>query len=161
MAKYAELATYIDRLNSKFKTLCSSLPNQISCQIISKKRNVLDIYLHLRIENKKLFNKGHCGAITSKGHQCSRKVKKKERFCGLHNYPPPSRYISNKNNITHFTYNFTRYHNDNIINKNNVKTIYYQNKEFLHDQITNELWFMSKNKTINMGNINNYNIQFI
>lgn len=158
---YNKLKSYIDILNDNFKTLCSSLPNQISCQIISTKYNVLGIYLHLRIENKKLFKKGHCGAITSKGHQCSRKVKRKEQFCGLHNSSTPSRYITNNNNISHFTYNFTRYRNDNIINKNNVKTIYYQNKEFLHDQITNELWFISKTKTINMGNINSYNIQFI
>lgn len=161
MTKKNTLDILIKSFNSKFNKICSECNTKIACHIKYSRGGISDTSLVLQIKNKNIFKKGHCRALTGKGCQCSRKVKRKHNFCGLHKNCSPSNSIDNRYNFTTYSYNFIIKNTDKVINSNNMKRITYKNKIFFYDFITNLLYIKDNSKLKCLGNINNYNIRFV
>ena len=160
MSKNNTLGILIKYFNSKFNKICSECNIKIACQI-KYNRGISNTSLVLQIKNKKFFKKGHCHALTGKGCQCSRKVKRKQNFCGLHLNCSPSNSINNSYNFTIYSYKFIIKNTDKVINYNNMRRITYKSKILFYDYITNLLYIKDNCKLKCLGNINNYDIQFV
>lgn len=130
------------------------------------------IKIFLNIENKEIFNKGFCGAITAKGLQCSRKPNNNSIFCGLHRCDKHAHirkknktinYFNINDNITKRMYEVVCIKESFKLNMNYLQKLRYHNDEYLLDIRTNTLYKKFKNEIRELGNFYrfNYNFQYV
>ena len=127
------------------------------------------IKIYINIEKYTKFKKGFCGALTGNGCQCSRKAQKDSKFCGLHRCDGAAHrrkrnktinFLTAQDNIYKHTYIISCKVNKNIINYNHLISLYYNNKDYFLDSLTNNLYKKVDDKIIKLGDFNDFNIDF-
>ena len=154
----------IEKLVLKINNYINNNPNLFN--------NDFNIKILLNIENKKIFRKGFCGAITAEGVQCSRKNKSDSKFCGLHRCDKYAHkrkrtktinYIDSRDNTTSNVYEIIFQQLESNIDLNNMTKLIYKKNKYLLDNITDIIYLNNNNKIVELGNFYrfNYNFQYI
>jgi len=132
-------------------------------------KETFNINLRIKVEDKAIFKKKCCGAITSGGTQCTRKNQKGSNFCGLHRSDDKAhrrkrnkttRFLTISDNITTYSYRIKFDNMQKTINYENCIYLYDDGDKYLLDTTTNLLYSMKQSPPVRLGYFNEFSINF-
>ena len=132
-------------------------------------KETFNINLKIKVEDKSIFKKNYCGAITNGGSQCTRKNQNGSNFCGLHRCDhkahrrkrnKTTRFLTINDNISVSTYSIKFDNKQNTINYENSIYLYDDGDKYLLDTTTNLIYSMESTPPIKMGYFNEFSINF-
>ena len=146
---------------------------QINCFIHNNDKHFntnFQLNVVVTIEDKCLFKRGFCSAVTAQNIQCSRKIPHGEHVCGLHRSDEcahrrkktkTTRFLTNKDNISQFTYVVKLDKQTYIPSPYNMLKFEADCHNYLLDTSTYILYENLGTRIIELGNYHGYNLNVI
>ena len=143
---------------------------QINCFIHNNHKNFntkFQINVIVNIEDKCLYKKGFCSAVTAQNSQCSRKIPHGAHVCGLHRSDEyahrrkktkTTRFLTNKDNISQFTHVIKFAKQTYIPSPHNLLKFEADGHKYSLDTSTYILYENLGTRIIELGNYHGYNL---
>lgn len=143
---------------------------QINCFIYDNDKSFntnFTLRVVVNIEDKCLFKRGYCSAVTAQNTQCSRKILAGKHLCGLHcsddhahrrKKTRTTRFLTNKDNISQFKYSIKFDKQTYIPSLHNLLKFSDEFHNYLLDTSTYILYKNVGSHIIEMGDYHSYNL---